>query len=614
MKVINWLKNNKDITAILLIAFILRIIGLDRMSLWVDEVYTAVESNPNFSWGELMNSVFTSDPHPPLYFIIVYFFFKIFGYTAFVLRFISVLMGVAGVWATFRLGRELYNRNVGRYAAILATFNYFLIYYSQEGRMYAMLYLTTTLAFYFLVRFIKQPTNRNLLWYVLCSTLMIYSHLFGVFVLVSQFVILAYFILRPYAASTKRMLLSTIGAGVANLLLYIPVISIILKNRDRQGFWAEAPTSDVFTQYFKDFFGSAEVVVMFTGLLILVFWFQVMRRPSDKKGFINPETDKLIFTAFVLSVWIFGSLLLPLVRSYTDFPIMVNRYFISSVPAILIMIAIGLEYVRSKAVQIGILALILIFSVNDLLLIKQFYRAHYKTQFREAADFIAENNKNNEQVVTRRGFYFPFYLKNQGRDFQIVDLPLENHIAAMMQDSTQRKPFWYADAHSSPFNLSEEQQQFLDRHFSLEESWEGYDAWVRHYVPGSGSGLIDLAEFGELKESNGSPLRFAIDKFEASPDGFTIFGWAFLEGQSTENSKATILLIEGAKGRRVPTTVYIRADVTSAMGQGVNLDKSGFSAKASNIPAGSYKVGILIEDDTTGKKGLVNTGKTFEKK
>src|SRR5690606_9806418 len=114
-----------------------------------------------------------------------------------------------------------------------------------------------------------------------------------------------------------------------------------------------------------------------------------------------------------------------------------------------------------------------------------------------------------------------------------VDLPLENHVAAMMQDSTQRKPFWYADAHSSPFNLSEEQQQFLDRHFSLEESWEGYDAWVRHYVPGSGSGLIDLAEFGELKESNGSPLRFAIDKFEASPDGFNIFGWAFLEGQST---------------------------------------------------------------------------------
>ena len=610
----DWIKKNADLVAILLIAFVMRIIGLDRMSLWVDEVYTAIESNPAFSLSELKNSIFTSDPHPPLYFVIVYFFFKVFGYTSFVLRFVSVLMGVAGVWATFKLGRELYNKNVGRYAAILATFNYFCLYYSQEGRMYAMLYLTTTLAFYYLIRFIKHPTNKGFGLYLAWSVLMIYSHLSGLFVLAAQYCILAFFIFRPYAASAKKMVLYTATAAVTSVILYIPVIGIIAKNQDRTSIWIDPPSADVFTQFYKDFFGGAEVVVMFTLLMLLLYWFQVMRSSTVKTWFVNPDRDKLMFSALIFSVWIFITLLLPLIRSYTDLPIMINRYFISIVPALLIMIAIGLNSIRSRLIQVGILTIILIFSLTDLLFVKQFYRAHYKSQFREVSQFIINNNTKKDPVVTRLGFYFPFYLQNNGQNIPIIDKPLDVFIAQMMTDSTKRQPFWYADAHGSKFELSDEQKRFLTEHFSLENSWEGYDAWARYYTIGSGSAIVELTEFGQIKEANGSPIKFNIDRYEIADDKATLFGWAFLENQSTNNTRITALLISGNNARKATTTSYDRKDVTQTLGNGFNLDRSGFAAEIGlNVPTGVYEVGLLVEDSETGKRGLVKTGKTFSK-
>ena len=92
MNLINTLKNNKWLVIILVVSAFLRIFKLDFQSVWLDEIHSLSEANPNFSFSELYSSLLTAEPHPPLYFVLVQLFFKIFGYTSFVLRFFSFLV------------------------------------------------------------------------------------------------------------------------------------------------------------------------------------------------------------------------------------------------------------------------------------------------------------------------------------------------------------------------------------------------------------------------------------------------------------------------------------------------------------------------------------------
>ena len=78
MKLNSWFKNNYVLTIVLLIAAMLRFYHIDYQSVWLDEVHTLNEANPSLSLPELYNAVLQSDPHPPLYFILVHFIFQIF--------------------------------------------------------------------------------------------------------------------------------------------------------------------------------------------------------------------------------------------------------------------------------------------------------------------------------------------------------------------------------------------------------------------------------------------------------------------------------------------------------------------------------------------------------
>jgi uncharacterized membrane protein len=166
MNVINWLKENKLLIIITAFATFLRIYKIDYQSVWLDEIFSLNQSNPKMSLIEIYKYLRTYDPHPPLYYFSLHFFFQIFGYTTFVMRLYSALFGVAGIIAIYYLGKELMNKKVGLIAALLLSVNYFQIYYSQEARMYSMLFFTTTLSFYFLIKFIKKPNLKSIVIYI----------------------------------------------------------------------------------------------------------------------------------------------------------------------------------------------------------------------------------------------------------------------------------------------------------------------------------------------------------------------------------------------------------------------------------------------------------------
>ena len=110
MKAINLIKSNYILLAIIFIATIARFYHIDFQSVWLDEIHTLNEANPTKSFSEVYEALLVSEPHPPLFFFITHIAFKLFGYTTFVARIVSAIIGIVGVFSIFLLGKEIFNK------------------------------------------------------------------------------------------------------------------------------------------------------------------------------------------------------------------------------------------------------------------------------------------------------------------------------------------------------------------------------------------------------------------------------------------------------------------------------------------------------------------------
>jgi len=617
MKVINWIKENYFLTAILLVAAILRFYHIDYQSVWLDEIHTINEANPNKSFSEVYDALLVSEPHPPLYFFLVHILFQIFGYTTIVVRVLAAVIGIAGVASIYFLGKEIYNKKVGLYSTALLAINYFHLYYSQDARMYPLLFLMTTISFLYLIRFIKQPSYKSAILYGLFSTLMIYCHFFALFALFSQYLILLYFVIKPHETTRKNFFLYSLTSGLMTLVLYLPTFKLFQKTAEIKSIWIQMPTLDVYTQFFKDFFGQSEIVLLFVVPIVLLFFIHLFKAKNAQKFTIEPNKDKLVFSFFVLFVWISVTLLLPLIRTYTTLPMLINRYFINILPAVIIIVAIGLSYIRNEVVRYGMLSIIVLFSLTDIIVVKHYYKSPNKTQFREVTQFILDNNTAKDPVITSLGWYFPYFLNNDKVQTTIIENTLDNYVNEMVQDSTKRKSFWYVDAHGRPYKVNENTEKYLGENFTVESNVDLYDTWTKHYVLNSNAtSTVDISKYQPVKERNGDTINFAIDNFETNEETIKIMGWAYLDGIEATNSKITLVLIANGKAYKLQSQNVKRDDVTTYFKSSKDLSNSGYDAKAfvSKVPVGKYQLGIIVSNPTEKKEGLVLTDKIFERK
>ena len=614
MKIINWFKENYVLIIILIFASVLRFYHIDYQSVWLDEIHTINEANPSFSLKEIYEALLISEPHPPLYFIVVHYLFLIFGYTTFVLKVFSAIIGVVGVWSIYLFGKELFNKKVGYYSAILLTFNYFHIYYSQEGRMYCLLFLTTTFSFYFLVKFIKKANFKSAMLYCLFSTIMIYCHFFALFALVSQYIILLYFIIKPYQINSIKFFKYSIITGLSTLVLYLPTYGLIKKTSEMTSIWIPMPTLDVYTQILKDFFGQSEIVLFFITTLIFLFFIQLFKAKNNQNFKINPTEDKLVFSFLILFIWISTTLIFPLIRTYTSLPMLINRYFINILPAIIILLAIGLSFIKNKLVLYSVLLSIIIFSITDIVIVKKYYKAVNKTQFREVTQFIIKNNTKHDPVVTSLPWYFPFFLNNNIVKTTIIESTIDNQINTMILDSTKIKSFWYVDAHLRPYKPNDITKTFINKIFIENNSVSLYDCYAKHFILKKDYvSNVDISKFIPLQKTNGNKIAFSIEEFNNSENKITIVGWAYLESQGTENSKLEVIVLKDNNPKVLSIDNIKRDDVSKYFKSDFDLSNSGFKSEINkaNFEKGNYQIAILISDNTTNKKGLVITDKTF---
>ncbi|MFN8466185.1 MAG: glycosyltransferase family 39 protein [Caldilineaceae bacterium] len=191
---------------LVLAAFALRTFGLDRQSLWRDEVdaiYFAVRN-----LDETLSMFVQAAQNGPLYFLGLRPWFALMGTWEYVLRFPSAVAGTLSVPLLWQVGRMLLPERadstvvqggvpvegvdapratpgafVATLAAVLMTFNPYQVWYGQEGKMYATITCLMLLATYFWLRGITRGRVWPWLGYWLTVTVAMYTHLLMVLVI-----------------------------------------------------------------------------------------------------------------------------------------------------------------------------------------------------------------------------------------------------------------------------------------------------------------------------------------------------------------------------------------------------------------------------------------------
>jgi uncharacterized membrane protein len=198
------------------IAAALALLRIDSKSYWLDEAASVHIADLHLS----LRSVALADGgNFALYYVLLHGWLRLGTSDAFV-RFLSVIPAVLAVAAVFALGRRLWGVRAGAIAAGILAINPFFITYAQEARGYSLLLLASIVATLFFVRSIEDPESWfNPVAYVVTSVLLVYTHLFGIFVLAAHAVALPY--LRravPWRA--------VVPAAAAIVVLLLPLASV----------------------------------------------------------------------------------------------------------------------------------------------------------------------------------------------------------------------------------------------------------------------------------------------------------------------------------------------------------------------------------------------------
>ncbi len=199
-----------------ILAFGLRLYRLDYQEMRGDEAFSVMfaQKEPD---SILTKTVSTTEPHPPLSFFLLHFWMALTGRSEFALRFSSLFFGVMAVPLAYRLGRQLWDKEVGLWAAALLALNPFQIWHAQEARMYAMSTALGLASAVSLLLALEQGRFRHWAGYVLTTAASIYTHYYALFLAAAEVVFVLFFY-RRY----KRRWRAWLIAQASILLLYLP--------------------------------------------------------------------------------------------------------------------------------------------------------------------------------------------------------------------------------------------------------------------------------------------------------------------------------------------------------------------------------------------------------
>ncbi len=170
------------LAALVVGAAALRLSTLHLQSFWYDEAYVPVHTlHP--SLGATWEAVVKRENTPPVWYVLIWGWSRIFGTGEVVLRLPSALAGVATVVVAWGIGWELAGRRAAIATAALVASNPLLVWYSQEARAYGLFVALSALAMWCWLRADSNPTPGRLTAFAASGAAALATHYFAVFLI-----------------------------------------------------------------------------------------------------------------------------------------------------------------------------------------------------------------------------------------------------------------------------------------------------------------------------------------------------------------------------------------------------------------------------------------------
>ncbi len=398
------MKKNKDkkiiylLAGILLIGLFLRIYRLGYYSFWYDEALsiTLARINPITYFQHYISYMID----PPLFHLLLHFW-SYLGKSEFVLRSFSLIFGIISIVLVYKVGERLFNKRAGLIGAFMLALSPLNIYYSQELRCYSLLLFLTLLSTHFFIKLLKKNEPFSWIGYIIATLLCLYTHYSAFFFIFAQNCFFFFFFKQH-----KRIINKWIGSNFIILGLYLPWIKVLIKQIIFGVFtkgliaWMSKGSLRLIMQTFKIFnmgYNASHKIQLLALLLFMpIIVFTFLRWKKNGKN--------LCLLVFLILIPMFTVTLISHFISIYSF-----RIFIYCSPFYYLILAYGIDNIRSKTVRVALMSFFIILVFFP---IQNYYRnffpspekycregVHPKHDYRGAAEYLKKRYSEDAIIV-----------------------------------------------------------------------------------------------------------------------------------------------------------------------------------------------------------------------
>jgi uncharacterized membrane protein len=376
------------VSGIVALGAVLRLIALGHKSFWLDEIASVVivrmSGNSFWSW------LWRSEGNMALYYVMLRPWLH-FGLGEASVRMLSVLPGIASLPMMYLLGRRLFGRRTGMFAALFLALSTCSVVYSQEARGYSWLLLGVVASTYLFVRFIERPTYGMAFAYALTAGVTLYFHYFGLLVPLAHAVSL---LALP---RDRRPWKHLFAAGAILAALALPVLWMIHIQPIHHLDWVTKPS--LLEVYHLGVFLAAESgkgvgpVLLVLELVLVGTFLRMLLSLRGRTGARSEYWNYLFIASSLFTPAIF-TLLVSVVR-----PVFFHRFLIICLPAWLLAVAVGANGIaRPRMRTLAIVAVCVLSLVSTVI-----SYTRVREDWRGVANYLIANAVSQDRVVYYEG-------------------------------------------------------------------------------------------------------------------------------------------------------------------------------------------------------------------
>lgn len=372
-----------------LFALIIRAYNINLDNLWFDEIASFWSTDPKISFKESFTRHDNIEQTPYLYFLILKINFSIFDYDSYYGRFLSLVFNILGIFFSTALIKKISNNSSYLLALFLFASNIFLIKYSQEMRLYSMIFFLASINLYLFYSLDKKKdftkfSYKHFFIISIFQILLIISFPFC-WIIFFSFVFYLFLKFLKGAPINRTLIISTLLTLVFSLF-YILYTFLNLKSFHT---WLIQVDLKFFTNfYFSKFFGSRLLGLIHLVLLISLVLSCVLKKKIKSNFFV------------IYITIIFLSYFLPITYGYIFEPILFPRYIIFVLIPIISLISILVFEIKNALIKNSIILLLIILNFGNHFTettFKQFFseRNYNKPNFEIMSKIITSSKNKN---------------------------------------------------------------------------------------------------------------------------------------------------------------------------------------------------------------------------